>query len=34
MFTKADSPLGSSLLHFARAVDKPAAVAVTAAATR
>ena len=24
MFTKADSPLGASLLHFARAVDKPA----------
>jgi pilus assembly protein CpaE len=28
MFTKADSALGSSLLHFARAVDKPAAAAV------
>jgi pilus assembly protein CpaE len=28
MFTKADSPLGSSLLQFARAVDKPAAAAV------
>ena len=26
MFTKADSPLGASLLQFARAVDKPAAV--------
>ena len=25
MFTKPDSPLGGSLLHFARAVDKPAA---------
>ena len=30
MFTKADSALGGSLLHFARVVDKP--VAVTAAA--
>jgi hypothetical protein len=29
MFTKADSVLGGSLLHFARAVDKP----VTAGAT-
>ena len=29
MFTKADSALGSSLLHFARAVDKPAAVAAS-----
>ncbi len=28
MFTKADSPLGTSLLHFARTVDKPAAAAV------
>ncbi len=27
MFTKADSPLGASLLQFARAVDKPAAAA-------
>ena len=27
MFTKADSALGSSLLHFARAVDKPVAAA-------
>ena len=31
MFTKADSALGGSLLHFARTVDKPAA-AVTAPA--
>ena len=28
MFTKADSPLGTSLLHVARTVDKPAAAAV------
>jgi pilus assembly protein CpaE len=28
MFTKADSPLGASLLQFARAVDKPATTAV------
>jgi pilus assembly protein CpaE len=27
MFTKADSPLGASLLQFARSVDKPAAAA-------
>ena len=32
MFTKADSPLGASLLHFARAVDKPTAAATAAAA--
>jgi pilus assembly protein CpaE len=32
MFTKADSPLGASLLQFARAVDKPAAVAQPVAA--
>ncbi|CAN5584057.1 hypothetical protein BH20CHL7_BH20CHL7_17550 [soil metagenome] len=32
MFTKADSALGSSLLHFARAVDKPAGVPETAQA--
>jgi pilus assembly protein CpaE len=31
MFTKADSPLGASLLQFARAVDKPAAVEAVAA---
>ena len=31
MFTKADSPLGSSLLQFARAVDKPAGVTAAAA---
>lgn len=31
MFTKADSPLGASLLQFARAVDKPAAVEALAA---
>jgi pilus assembly protein CpaE len=31
MFTKADSPLGSSLLQFARAVDKPAGVPATGA---
>src|SRR6187549_2500027 len=29
MFTKADSALGSSLLHFARGIDKPAAVPAT-----
>ena len=29
MFTKADSVLGGSLLHFARSIDKPAAVPVT-----
>ena len=29
MFTKADSALGGSLLHFARTVDKPAAAALT-----
>ena len=29
MFTKADSALGSSLLHFARAVDKPVAAVAT-----
>jgi hypothetical protein len=29
MFTKADSMLGASLLHFARAVDKPVAAAAT-----
>ncbi|MEA2632068.1 MAG: pilus assembly protein CpaE, partial [Chloroflexota bacterium] len=29
MFTKADSVLGGSLLHFARAVDKPVATAAT-----
>ena len=34
MFTKADSPLGSSLLQFARAVDKPAGVAAAAAPAR
>ena len=34
MFTKADSALGSSLLHFARGIDKPAAVPATAVATR
>jgi pilus assembly protein CpaE len=33
MFTKADSVLGGSLLHFARAVDKPAAAEARAAAT-
>ena len=27
MFTKSDSALGGSLLHFARAVDKPVAAA-------
>jgi pilus assembly protein CpaE len=32
MFTKADSALGSSLLGFARGLDKPAAVAATASA--
>jgi pilus assembly protein CpaE len=31
MFTKADSPLGASLLHFARAVDKQAAAEAVAA---
>ncbi len=31
MFMKADSALGGSLLHFARGVDKPAAVAATGA---
>ena len=29
MFTKADSALGGSMLHFARTVDKPAAAALT-----
>jgi hypothetical protein len=33
MFTKADSVLGGSLLHFARAVDKPAAAEARAAAS-
>jgi len=33
MFTKADSVLGGSLLHFARAVDKPAAAEAQAAAS-
>lgn len=32
MFTKADSSLGGSLLHFARTVDKPAAAMATAPA--
>jgi len=32
MFTKADSALGGSLLHFARGIDKPAAAQVPAAA--
>jgi pilus assembly protein CpaE len=32
MFTKADSALGASLLHFARGVDKPVAEAATASA--
>ncbi len=31
MFTKADSPLGASLLHFARAVDKRVAAEAVAA---
>jgi hypothetical protein len=31
MFTKADSPLGASLLHFARAVDKASAAETVAA---
>ena len=34
MFTKSDSALGGSLLHFARAVDKPAAAEATAALSR
>jgi hypothetical protein len=34
MFTKADSALGSSLLHFARAVDKPVAAAAAAVPAR
>jgi len=32
MFTKADSALGGSLLHFARGIDKPAAAHVQATA--
>ena len=34
MFTKSDSALGGSLLHFARAVDKPVAAEAKAASTR
>src|SRR5207342_706972 len=34
MFMKADSALGGSLLHFARAVDKPVAAEAKAALTR
>ena len=34
MFTKADSALGGSLLHFARAVDKPAAAAMSTVPVR
>ncbi len=33
MFTKADSPLGASVLHFARALDKAGAEAVPVVAT-
>ncbi|HEV7604336.1 MAG TPA: response regulator [Candidatus Limnocylindrales bacterium] len=29
MFTKADSPLGASMLHFARSLDKPVSAAAT-----
>jgi hypothetical protein len=34
MFTKADSALGSSLLHFARAVDKQTVAAAEPARVR